>query len=151
MPANGTGTLFIPFVSLNYDVWINDAQIFGHHQNYTPYLVDLSSYNLNDLLTIRIDLVNQPEVEDSLSLYTLDLQRFSQLAGKIQDESPKINFDGKTVFKFDLPEPHPGGNLLTSIPYDAGWQAQADGKPLALVRVDSLIGLKYQQERLRSA
>jgi uncharacterized membrane protein YfhO len=135
--------LFIPNVSLNFNIWINDKQVFDQNQNYTPYLVRLDEYRAGDIVKVRVDLGKSQEYRDEIRLYTFDLERFQTAAEALQATAPTSFFDGNRRFTFSFSPAVQDRNLLTSIPYDQGWEAQIDGKTVQPSAVmGSLIGLQ---------
>ena len=143
IPDDQPYVLFIPNVSLNYNVWLNDEQIFDQNQNYTPFLVNLDAYQKGDTLTLRIDLGKDQQYRDEARLFSFDLETFSKSASEIQLAAPSVHFDGKTHFEITVSESSQDRWLQTSIPYDDGWTALADGIPIPTIAVmNSLIGLQ---------
>lgn len=140
--GNNPAYLFIPSVSLNYDVWLDSKQIFSHSANYTPFLVDLTDCSPDSELSLTIDLVNQSEVTDDVTLYTFDYQQMREMITVLSQNYPAIRFDGKTGFNVRFQPEAAERALLTSIPFDAGWTAKVDGKPVAIKKVlEGLIGI----------
>ena len=143
IPDDKPYTLFIPNVSLNYDIWLNGEQIFDDNKNYTPFLIDLDKYQAGDKIEILIDLAKSTDYSDEVRLFSLDLAEFANAAKIIQTNAPQYVFDGKTVFKFAINPSEQDRYLLTSVSYDPGWQATIDGKKVPTVPVmGSLIGIK---------
>jgi len=143
IPDEQPYTLFIPNVSLNYDIWLNGEQIFDNNKNYTPFLIDLDKYQAGDKIEILIDLAKSTDYSDEVRLFSLDLAEFANAAKIIQTNAPQYVFDGKTVFRFAINPSEQDRYLLTSVSYDPGWQATIDGKKVPTVPVmGSLIGIK---------
>lgn len=143
IPDEQPYTLFIPNVSLNYDIWLNGEQIFDDNKNYTPFLIDLDKYQAGDKIEILIDLAKSTDYSDEVRLFSLDLTEFANAAKIIQTNAPQYVFNGKTVFKFAINPSEQDRYLLTSVSYDPGWQATIDGKKVPTVPVmGSLIGIK---------
>nr|HPJ66137.1 YfhO family protein [Flexilinea sp.] len=143
IPDEQPYTLFIPNVSLNYDIWLNGEQIFDDNKNYTPFLIDLDKYQAGDKIEILIDLAKSTDYSDEVRLFSLDLTEFANAAKIIQTNAPQYVFNGKTVFKFAINPSEQDRYLLTSVSYDPGWQATIDGKKVPTVPVmGSLVGIK---------
>jgi len=143
IPDDKPYTLFIPNVSLNYDIWLNGKQIFDDNKNYTPFLISLDNYQAGDTIEVLIDLVKSSDFQDELQLFSFDLADFANAAKIIQTNAPQYVFDEKTVFKFVINPSEQDRYLLTPVSYDPGWQATIDRKKVPTVPVmGSLIGIK---------
>ena len=138
--------LFIPNVSLNYNVWVNDAQVFDQSENYTPYLVNLGRFQTGDEVKIHIDNGEDDLYYEGVYAFSLDMNRFSEIAAKIRHSAPLTEKTGDTGLQMTFSEDSKGGFLLTSIPYDPGWKAKLDGKEISVIPVmQSLIGLEIPE------
>jgi uncharacterized membrane protein YfhO len=135
--------LFIPNVSLNYNVWVNDEQVFDQNENYTPYLVNLGRFQTGDEVSIHIDSGEDDLYYEGVYAFSFDINRFSEIAAKIRLSAPLTEKNGDTELQMTFPEGSKGGFLLTSIPYDPGWKAKLDGTEISVIPVmQSLIGLE---------
>lgn len=143
---NRPHVLFIPNVSLNYNVWVNEEQVFDQNENYTPYLVNLGGYPAGDEITIHIETGEEDLYYEGVYAYALDMDRFAALAARVRQSAPSIEKTGDTGVQMTFSDSSDGGFLLTSIPYDAGWKAILDGKEIAVAPVmQSLIGLEIPE------
>lgn len=134
--------LFLPNISLNYDVWLDGEQIFSKSGSYTPFLVDLTTFEAGKDVELRIELADQTEISDDVTLYTFDYQQISEMMQVLSQNFPVVSFDGRTGFSAQFqPADHERG-MLTSIPFDAGWRVQIDGQKAEIKKVlDGLLGI----------
>lgn len=143
IPDDKPYTLFIPNVSLNYDIWLNGEQIFDDNKNYTPFLIGLDKYQAGDKVELLIDLAKSSDYHNEVRLFSFDFAEFTKAAKVVQNNAPQYVFDGKTTFKFTINPSAQDQYLLTSVSYDPGWQAKIDGEKVPTVPVmGSLIGIK---------
>ncbi len=134
--------LFLPNISLNYDVWLDGEQIFSKSGNYTPFLVDLTSFEAGSDLELRIELADQTEISDDVTLYSFDYQQISEMVKVLSRNFPVVSFDGRTGFTAQFQPADHDRAMLTSIPFDAGWMVQIDGEKAEIKKVlDGLIGI----------
>ncbi len=142
IPDDKPYTLFIPNVSLNYDIWLNGKQIFDDNKNYTPFLISLDKVHAGDTIEVLIDLVKSSDYQDEVRLFSFDLADFANTAKVVQMNAPQYFYDGKTDFKFAINPSEQDRYLLTSVSYDPGWQATIDGEKVPTLPVmGSLIGI----------
>lgn len=143
IPDDKPYTLFIPNVSLNYDIWLNGEQIFDDNKNYTPFLIGLDKYQAGDKVEVLIDLAKSLDYHNEVRLFSFDFAEFTKAAKMVQKNAPQYVFDGKTAFKFTINPSDQNQYLITSVSYDPGWQAKIDGEKVPTVPVmGSLIGIE---------
>lgn len=134
--------LFIPNVSLNYNIWVNGKQVFDQNRNYTPYLVNLGTVRRGDKVSIHVDTGEDSTYFENVQIYTFDTEKFAGTAGNLRSSAPNIVRTGNTSFLISFEKEDTGKLLLTSIPYDRGWTAKSDGTEIPVLPVmGSLVGL----------
>lgn len=144
IPIDGANPsyLFLPNISLNYDVWLDGKQIFSKSGNYTPFLVDLTPFEAGTEVELRIELADQTEISDDVTLYTFDCQQISEMMQVLTQNFPVVSFDGRTGFTAQFRPADHERAMLTSIPFDAGWTVQIDGQKAEIKKVlDGLLGI----------
>ncbi len=135
--------LFIPNVSLNYDVWVNDRQVFDRNRNYTPYLVNLGNFSRGETVRIQIITEKDPLYFENLQVYAFNSDLFSAIAENIRISAPEHKQTGPAAFTLSVESVPEGKILLTSIPYDRGWEAKVNGENVPVLPVmDSLVGVE---------
>ncbi|MHC1773163.1 MAG: YfhO family protein [Flexilinea sp.] len=134
--------LFIPNVSLNYNVWVNGEQVFDQNRNYTPYLVNLGIVHRGDKISIHVDTGEDNTYFENIQIYAFNLEAFARTVQNLRAAAPNVERTGNTRFLISFGKEDTGRLLLTSIPYDRGWTAKLDGTEIPVLPVmDGLVGL----------
>lgn len=124
--------LLIPQVIGGYELLINGTPV-----NIDPYMSNGIQYVLNlypnlnerESFIIQIKFHQQDWKEFHLpSVYEFDINRFSILAKMIQEDAPQVIQTGFNSFKIFLNQEASNRILISSIPFESGWQIFLDGK-----------------------
>ncbi|HOW06251.1 MAG TPA: YfhO family protein [Flexilinea sp.] len=124
--------LFIPQVIGGYELLINgtSVDIDPYMSNGIQYILNLYPYlKERESSVIQINFHRQDWQEFHLpSIYEFDIDRFSILAKKIQEDAPQVIQTGFNSFKILLNQEASNLILVSSIPFESGWQVFLDGK-----------------------
>jgi uncharacterized membrane protein YfhO len=132
--------LFIPQVIGGYELLINgtSVDIDPYMSNGIQYIFNLYPYlKERESSVIQINFHRQDWQEFQLpSVYEFDIDRFSILTKKIQEDAPQVIQTGFNSFKILLNQEANNLILVSSIPFESGWQVFLDGKR---IRYDDIL------------
>lgn len=146
-PEAGTYVLEIPNVSLNYDVTLDDEPLFSAQSSYTPHLVTLTAQQDGEIAELRVVIEKTDDYFDEVRLWKVDRNALSRLRQSLR--IVPTEFDGRRTFTFRIENlTDLARTLMTSIPYDAGWRAELNGRaiPVESVLSGGLIALRIPDD-----
>lgn len=108
--------------NLNPTILINEKNINYNTSKYTPVYI-----NKNDYIEIKYQIKNEKINKNDLDLYFINYEEFKSIIDKINLN--KVNYkvikDNKIEFNTNYKNKK---TILTTIPYEKGWQIYVDGK-----------------------
>ncbi len=133
--------LSVPGAGLKYNIYIEEShQVFYAGRDYTSFLICLDPYVHDGKVNVRIETTTDSLLE-GIAAYALDTDRLLSLTDRINTEAPAMTRTSETSFLLKSPAADTDRLVVSSIPFDAGWQVKADGKTLPLKMIhDSILG-----------
>ena len=133
--------LYIPGASLNYNVWAEDThELISANRDYAAFPVCLDEYAGSGSVTIRVETVTG-RIRGDILAYELDPERLVELAEKVSAEAPEFSRPSSLRFELRMEPADEDRLVVSSIPFDSGWQVSADGKALQRKAVhESVLG-----------
>ena len=151
---NSAGYLFIPQVAGGYDLYLNGDQINidPYMSNGIQYIFNLFPYFQDGKVSCRIQFKGNSWQEFELPIiYGFDSDRFTFFAERIQKTAPIVQQTSFNAFEIALDQTADKDLLLSSIPFEPGWRAYADGKEVTLIPVlTGLTGFKNIPQSART-
>ena len=141
-PVSGRSCyLFVSGASLSYNVYVNDSLMINANSDYSPFPVCLDGF-ASDGETVRIRVETTKEtLGGTITAWALDVDRLLALSSRYRDAAPVIQRTGTTDFFLKTDPAAEERLVVSSIPFDAGWQVKADEKPLPLKMIhESVLG-----------
>ena len=137
---NASLYLLLPGASLSHTVTVNGTELMNGNRDYAPFPICLDAFAPDGTIRIRAEAVKD-RLEGGIEAYALDTARLSALCKTIQTAAPQMERKGSTSFILTA-DPAPEDRLIvSSIPFDAGWQIEIDGQkqPLKMIH-ESVLG-----------
>ena len=132
--------LFLPGASLNVTVTVDGKELMNGNRDYAPFPICLDAYVVNEPVSAHVELLKD-ELENGFHAYVLDTDRLALLAESVNAAAPLIERTGETSFRLTTEAQEEERLLVSSIPFDAGWQVKANGKNLPLKMIhESMLG-----------
>ena len=132
--------LFLPGASLNVTVTVDGEELMNGNRDYAPFPICLDAYVVNEPVSAHVELLKD-ELENGFHAYVLDTDRLALLAESVNAAAPEIERTGETSFRLTTVAQEDERLLVSSIPFDAGWQVKANGKYLPLKMIhESMLG-----------
>ncbi len=143
IPEGGPCTLHVPNISRTYNVTVNGNMVYSSGGNFSPNFVNLGNYDPGTEIRIHVDLAEMQEYFDPVLVYQTDLEMFKKAVQPILDGAPEMTRTSNSRFEFTM---EPAGQerlILTSVPYERGWKAFANGKSIpVLMAANALCAVK---------
>lgn len=133
--------LFLPGASLNVSVTAEGNELMNGNRDYAPFPICLDAYVSPDApVSVRIELLNDP-LELGFKAFALNTGQLAELSKTISAAAPQTERTGETTFRLSAASADEDRLIVSSIPFDAGWQVLADGKRLPLKMIhESVLG-----------
>ena len=132
--------LFLPGASLNVTVKVNGAELMNGNRDYAPFPICLDAYASKGPVSAHIELLKD-KLEKGFKAYVLDTERLVSLAEYVITAAPEMERTGETSFRLTTEAEETERLIVSSIPFDAGWQVKANGKNLPLKMIhESVLG-----------
>ena len=141
-PVSGKSLyLYFPGASLTHTVTINGTEeMMNGHRDYTSFPICLDAWALEDTIKIRVDAAKDT-LSSRIEAYALDTERLAALSKKISDAAPRAERINDTQFILTVSPAEEDRLIVSSIPFDAGWQVRANGQTLPLKMIhESMLG-----------
>ena len=137
---NQSNYLYLPMASLNYTVTINDTEVMNGYRDYAPFPICLDPFAAGDPITIRIETLKDT-AEGGVQAFAFDSNRLYALSRKITVNAPEMIKLSETSFTLKA-EPSTWDRIIvSSIPFDAGWQVTSNGEQIPLKAIhDGVLG-----------
>ncbi len=127
-----TAYLFVPNVSLNYNIYIDGEQVVSANRNYTAYPIRLEG----ERVSVRVETTKDTLSKD-VRLYTVNESALDGLSV----DAPETVRAGYTEFRLNAEPAAEDRLVVTAIPFDSGWRVEADGERLPLKMIhESVLG-----------
>lgn len=133
--ANKSLYLFLPDASLTHTVIINETnELMNGNRDYAPFPICLDPYSGSGTIHIRINAVRE-KLPGKIEVYVLDTEKIKTLSDKINHSAPQMVKNGNTTFRLTTEPADEERLVVSSIPFDAGWQVHIDGqrKPIKMI------------------
>lgn len=117
--------LYLKNLEGNIDVLINNENISGF-MGQTNKVLDLNKYNDKNV-EVKLILNDNSLLLKNDIFYILDKEKFSDEFSRLQNGVEIDKFED-TKIKFTVNKENSNEELITSIPYDAGWKVFVNGK-----------------------
>ncbi len=139
------------FVTANYDnkaitekveIYFNDNSLIDtvNAAKYSVYVKN--TFNTNENVTIKIKMNNYTLVPKNVSLYYFDMEAFKEAINELKKEQMNILVNKESYLKTSIDVTSDKTVLLTTIPYEQGWQILVDNRQVKYYPVmDTFIGL----------
>lgn len=136
-------SLYISEFSGNYNVYLNDRQVYDARRDVSPFLISLDAYALEGKVRVHVDLAQSTDFCGGVKAYVFDSARFADLAAAIRGKAPEIIRDGNSRFTLNLDPDEESRLLFSSIAFDSGWRVRTgDGKKLTTRAIhEGLLGV----------
>lgn len=123
------------FQSSNLKVYINDTYRCDY-QKWLSYLV-LNIGNTNHDNVVFFQGASEKDLQSEIEFYYLDMDLFEKIVSQLKEKEAKNTLfqDGRVNFKTNAEE---GEYLLTTIPYESGWEAYVNGKKTEIYQADDI-------------
>ena len=132
--------LFLPGASLNVNVTVNDDKLMNGNRDYAPFPICLDAYAPEGPVSAHIELLKD-KLEKGFKAYALDTEKLASLAESVNDAAPLTERTGEISFRLTTEAGETERLIVSSIPFDAGWQVKANGKKLPLKMIhESVLG-----------
>ena len=132
--------LFLPGASLNVNVTVNGNKLMNGNRDYAPFPICLDAYTSEGPVSAHIELLKD-KLEKGFKAYALDTEKLASLAESVNDAAPLTERTGETAFRLITEAEETERLIVSSIPFDAGWQVKANGKSLPLKMIhESVLG-----------
>ena len=132
--------IFVPKASLNYNVYVDSTLVINANRDYAPFPICLDSYTNSVTAVVRVE-TTKDYLKDGLFAYSLDPAHLQALAGKINADAPVTERFSETGFRLKMDPADEERLVVSSIPFDAGWQVKANGKALEVKMIhESMLG-----------
>ena len=133
--------LYFPGASLTHTVTINDtAEMMNGYRDYASFPICLDAWASEDTIKIKVDAVKDT-LSSRIEAYGLDTQRLAALSKKISDTAPRVERINDTKFILTASPAEEDRLIVSSVPFDAGWQVHVNGQKLTLKMIhESMLG-----------
>lgn len=132
--------IFVPKASLNYNVYVDSTLVINANRDYAPFPICLDSYTNGETAIVRVE-TTKDYLKDGLFSYSLDPIRLQTLVEEINADAPMTERISETGFRLQMDPADEERLVVSSIPFDAGWQVKAYGKPLEVKMIhESMLG-----------
>ena len=121
--------LYLPGASLSYTVTVSGTELMNGNRDYAPFPMCLDPYDNGEKILIRVETLKK-SLTGGLLVYALDTQRLSELSERISAAAPRTEKTSGTSFLLTTEAADRDRLVVSSVPFDAGWQVTADGRPL---------------------
>lgn len=140
-PAAGRSLyLFIPGASLNVTVTVEGDELMNGNRDYAPFPICLDAYTSDGPVRVHVELLKD-RLNRGFRAYALDTDALAGLAETLTLSAPAMERTGETSFRLTMEGADEERLIVSSIPFDAGWQVKADGKRLPLKMIhESVLG-----------
>ena len=133
--------LFLPGASLSHTVRVNDSdELMNGGRDYSPFPICLDAYTAGERVKIRVEAVSDALI-GGVEAFALDTERLSALSDSINTAAPRMVRTGNTSFRLETDAENEDRLIVSSIPFDAGWQVKINDQRQPLKSVfDSILG-----------
>ena len=132
--------LFLPGASLNVTVTVDGEELMNGNRDYAPFPICLDAYTAESPVTAHVELLKDT-LKGGFKAYALDTERLALLADSVNAVAPVMNRSGETSFRLITEESDEDRLIISSIPFDAGWQVHVNGERLPLKMIhESVLG-----------
>ena len=137
---NQSNYLYLPMASLSYTVTINGAEVMNGHRDYAPFPICLDPYTSGGPVTIRIETLKDA-LEGGVQTFTFDSDRLNALSREITSSAPELTKTSETSFTLKAEPSSRDRIIVSSIPFDAGWEVTSNGERFPLKAIhDGVLG-----------
>lgn len=138
LPREGIYMIYLPNVSRNYDVEINGEPKYSAQDSVTPFLTAVSA-KADETLKIDFEIKNTAEYIDDVQVYRLNQDALSKLSETVRGSAPKFTYDGHRSFTIQIEAEDSPRTLMTTIPFDAGWNVTLGSGALEPISVEGFL------------
>ena len=125
---------------MNVDVSVNGDKLMNGNRDYAPFPICLDAYASEGPVSAHIELLKD-KLEKGFKAYALDTEKLASLAGSVNAAAPVTERTGETSFRLSTEAEETERLVVSSIPFDAGWQVKANEKNLPLKMIhESVLG-----------
>jgi len=132
--------LFVPGASLSHTITIGTTELMNGHRDYAPFPICLDPFTSGEAVRVRIEAIAD-RVNGTVEARALDTQKLAVLTETVNSSAPHMERNGDTSFKLTTEASGKDRLVVSSIPFDAGWQVQINGRkqPLKMIH-ESVLG-----------
>lgn len=133
--------LYFPGASLTHTVTINGTEeMMNGYRDYSSFPICLDAWASDDAVRIKVD-ATKDTLNGRIEAYVLDTERLAELSKTINEKAPYTERINDTKFILTVVPEEDERLIVSSIPFDAGWQIHADGQRLPLKMIhESVLG-----------
>ena len=142
----GIYLIYLPNISLNYDVEINGEPKYSAQESVTPFLSAVSA-KVNGTLTIDFHIKNTAEYIEDVQIYRLNRTALSELSETVRESAPKFTFDGRRSFTIQLETADTARTLMTTIPFDRGWNVTLGNAAIEPIAAEGFLAVPIPSDR----
>ena len=143
IPADPERSVYftVPGASLNYNVFIEDSrQVISAGRDYTSFPVCLDGYADREKVRVRVE-TTKDSLKGGIMAYALDLSQLQELCEKLNAAAPRTAMTSAVSFRLQAEASAEDRLIVSSVPFDAGWQVWAGNVRLPLKMIhESVLG-----------
>jgi uncharacterized membrane protein YfhO len=124
---NASLYLLIPGASLSHTVKVEGTELMNGGRDYAPFPICLDGFGEDGTIKITIEAAADV-ISGRINVWALDTGRLSALSRSVRSTAPEMKRNGVTGFILDADAATVDRLMVSSIPFDAGWQVKIDGK-----------------------
>ena len=127
---------------------VNDKKFGDYMTNDSDRIKTLGKFSEGEKITVTLTLKesNFYLKNNEYVLYYMDVSQFQYAMNKLATEQFIIEDYTETKLNGTITTSHTGETVLTTIPYDEGWQVIVDGKPVEIFKaMDALIAFDIEE------
>ncbi len=127
---------------------VNDKKFGDFMTSDSDHIKTLGKFSAGETISVTLTLkeTNFYVMNNEYVLYYMDVDQFRYAMNNLASEQFIIEDYTETKLNGTITTSHNGETVLTTIPYDEGWQVLVDGKPVEIFKaVDALIAFDVDE------